>query len=99
MMTASARPVFDVFSYLFYTAVSVRCAGISAEAQTTREAALSEEWLAHPDRGYDFYVTRIRHPLQTGKPVWITQTAESTCGGNPWANSFLDTFRYVDQMG
>src|SRR5690606_31019524 len=21
------------------------------------------------------------------------------CGGNPWANTFLDTFRYLDQLG
>ena len=25
--------------------------------------------------------------------------AEAACGGNPWAVSFLDTFRYLDQLG
>jgi heparanase 1 len=99
MMTATPRPAFDVFSYHFYPAVSVRCAGMGAAAQTTRDAALSEEWLARTDRGYAFYVTGIRDRYEPGKAVWITETAESACGGNPWANTFLDTFRYIDQMG
>jgi hypothetical protein len=34
-----------------------------------------------------------------GKPFWNTETAETACGGNPWANTFLDTFRYLDQLG
>ncbi len=31
--------------------------------------------------------------------MWITETADAACGGNPWGATFLDTFRYVDQMG
>ncbi|UFX47545.1 hypothetical protein HAP47_0013090 [Bradyrhizobium sp. 41S5] len=27
------------------------------------------------------------------------QTADAACGGNPWASTFLDTFRYLDQLG
>jgi hypothetical protein len=34
-----------------------------------------------------------------GKPLWLTETADAACGGNPWARSFLDTFRYLDQLG
>jgi hypothetical protein len=29
--------------------------------------------------------------------MWITETADAACGGNPWGSTFLDTFRYVDQ--
>ncbi|EBQ8434283.1 hypothetical protein B5P62_23445 [Salmonella enterica] len=32
-------------------------------------------------------------------PIWVTETGESACGGNPWAGTFLDTFRYTDQLG
>ncbi|MGH8115642.1 MAG: hypothetical protein ACREPS_11405, partial [Rhodanobacteraceae bacterium] len=32
-------------------------------------------------------------------PVWITETADAACGGNPWAKTFLDSFRYLDQLG
>ena len=28
-----------------------------------------------------------------------TETADAACGGNPWAATFLDTFRYLDQLG
>jgi hypothetical protein len=28
-----------------------------------------------------------------------TETADAACGDNPWANTFLDTFRYLDQLG
>lgn len=34
-----------------------------------------------------------------GKPFWNTETADTACGGNPWASTFLDTFRYLDQLG
>ena len=29
----------------------------------------------------------------------LTETADAACGGNPWAATFLDTFRYLDQLG
>ena len=28
-----------------------------------------------------------------------TEIADAACGGNPWAATFLDTFRYVDTLG
>jgi hypothetical protein len=31
--------------------------------------------------------------------MWLTETADAACGGNPWASTFLDTFRYLDQLG
>ena len=33
------------------------------------------------------------------KPFWNTETADAACGGNPWAGTFVDTFRYLDQLG
>jgi hypothetical protein len=32
-------------------------------------------------------------------PIWLTETADTVCGGNPWAKTFLDSFRYLDQLG
>ncbi len=34
-----------------------------------------------------------------GRHFWNTETADAACGGNPWAGTFLDTFRYLDQLG
>jgi heparanase len=96
LLSADPRPVFDVFSYHFYGAASIRCAAMGSGAQTTPEAALSEEWLSRADQSYAFY-GGLRDRFEAGKPVWITEIADAACGGNPWANTFLDTFRYLDQ--
>lgn len=99
MMIAAPRPVFDIFSFHFYGAVSKRCASMGAAAQTTPEDALSQAWFARADISYDFYVKGLRDHHAPGKPVWITETADSACGGNPWAIAFLDNFRFLDQIG
>ncbi|HEY1214251.1 MAG TPA: hypothetical protein VGE93_11520 [Bryobacteraceae bacterium] len=91
-------PVFDVFSYHSYGAVSKRCAAMGASATTTPGAVLSEEWLSRVDRIEAFYAS-LRDQFEPGKPLWITETAEAACGGDPWASTFLDSFRYLDQLG
>jgi hypothetical protein len=65
---------------------------------TTPEDALSEEWLARTDASLAFYRS-LRDEFEPGKPLWLTETADAACGGNPWASSFTDTFRYLDQLG
>jgi hypothetical protein len=65
---------------------------------TSPEEALSEEWLSRPDATLSFYRS-LRDEFEPGKPMWLTETADAACGGNPWASSFLDTFRYLDQLG
>ena len=66
--------------------------------QTNADAALSEEWLARTDQTLAFY-RNLRDEFEPGKPMWVTETADAACGGNPWASTFLDTFRYLDQLG
>ena len=67
-------------------------------AQTTADAALSEEWLGRTDATLAFY-RKLRDAFAPGKPLWLTETADAACGGNPSARTFLDTFRYLDQLG
>ena len=95
-LLAAAGSGIDAFSYHHYGAVSQRCSGIPG--QITPEAALSEQWLASTDQTRAFYQT-LRDEFAPGKPMWVTETAEAACGGNPWASTFLDTFRYLDQFG
>ena len=66
--------------------------------QTTPEAALGEEWLSRTERDLRFYAA-LRDRFAPGKPLWVTETGETACGGNPWASTFTDTFRYVEQLG
>jgi len=95
LLAASGAGV-DAFSYHHYGASSQRCAAIGK--QTTAAAALSEEWLGRTDETLAFY-RKLRDQFEPGKPFWNTETAETACGGNPWAGTFLDTFRYLDQLG
>jgi hypothetical protein len=90
---AASAPDIDAVSYHEYGALSARCGG-----QQTREAALSEQWLSQTDRALARY-RALRDRLAPGKPIWLTETAEAACGGNRWAAGFLDTFRYLDQLG
>jgi hypothetical protein len=90
----STGPVFDVFSYHLYAAASQRCATMGANVQTTATAALSEDWLSRPEK-IDEYYASLRDRFEPGKPLWVTETADAACGGNPWASTFLDTFRYL----
>jgi len=99
LLAASPRPVFDVFSYHFYGTVSRRCAPMMGPGLgTTPDAALSDVWLSRTDRVREFYAG-LRDRFAPGKPMWLTETAEAACGGNPWATTFLDSFRYLDQLG
>lgn len=93
---SAPRPVFDGFSYHFYGAASIRRASMGEGAQTTAGAALSEEWLARADRSYAFY-GGLRDRFEPGRPAWVTEIADAACGGSPWAATFLDSFRFLDQ--
>jgi heparanase 1 len=86
----------DAFSYHHYGAVSQRC--VAMQHQTSADQALSEDWLGRTDQTLAYYRT-VRDRFMPGKPFWNTETADAACGGNPWAGTFLDTFRYLDQLG
>jgi len=91
-------PVFDAFSHHSYNATSQRCASMGPASQTTAQAALSDEVLSRADKIEEFYAG-LRDKYEPGKALWLTETADAACGGNPWASTFLDTFRYLDQLG
>jgi hypothetical protein len=65
---------------------------------TTPEAALTDEWLSRTERVRAFYAG-LRDRFAPGAPMWLTETAEAACGGNPWATTFRDSFRYLNQLG
>ena len=93
LLVASGPGAVDVFSYHHYGTLSERCSGANAP-----EDSLSEEWLSRTDQTMNFY-RNLRDKFAPGKPIWLTETADAACGGNRWAATFLDTFRYLDQLG
>lgn len=91
-------PVFDIFSYHSYGAVSSRCAMLGSAAGTTQEAALSADWLSRGAGNEAFYAA-LRDKYEPGKPIWNSETGQAACGGDRWAKTFLDAFRYLNQLG
>jgi heparanase len=86
-------PIFDAFSYHFYGAVSRRCGGTVKIDQ-----ALSADWLDRTDTVEAFYAA-LRDKYLPGKPMWLNETAEAACGGDPFAGQFADSFRFLNQLG
>ena len=98
-MLKDTGPVFDVFSYHFYGTVSQRCAAaMGGDAGTTPDAALTDDWLSRTDTVEAFYAG-LRDKFLPGKAIWLTETAQAACGGDKWASTFIDTFRYLNQLG
>jgi len=92
LLAASGSGV-DRFSYHHYNTISPRCGGHDDPAQ-----ALAEQWLARTDTTLAIY-RDLRDRFEPGKPIWLTETADAACGGNRWDKTFLDAFRYLDQLG
>jgi hypothetical protein len=93
IFTAIPKPDFEIFSYHFYGGVSKRCMG-----SLTPQNALTEEWLSRTELGLKFY-EEMRDKYRPGAPIWLTETAEAACGGDTWAATYLDCFRYLEQLG
>ena len=97
-LLAAAGPVFDAISFHYYGALSPRCSNTLPSAAARDSNALSHDWLSGIDRTASFYAS-LRDRFAPGKPLWITETADAACGGNPWSSTFLDSFRYLDTLG
>jgi len=95
-LMSAAGPAFDAFSYHYYPALSQRCNIFFG--QTSADEALSES-LVHSSAANAEYYMGVRDRYLPGAPVWLTETGGAACGGNPWSSAYLDTFRYVAQLG
>ncbi|WP_340112939.1 hypothetical protein [Maribellus mangrovi] len=93
IFTAHPKPEFEIFTYHYYGWVSKRCMG-----NRTPENALDEDWLSKTELGLEYY-ENARNRYVPGAPIWLTETAETACGGNPWAATYVDCFRYLEQLG
>ncbi len=71
---------------------------MGSAAGTTIDAALSADWLSRGASEEEYYAA-LRDRFEPGKPIWNTETGQAACGGDRWAATFLDTFRYLNQLG
>lgn len=88
-------PIFDGFSYHVYYSQSHRCSG--ANGMDVKKA-LDPQYLDRNLTVEEFYA-KIRDEYLPGKPLWLTETGEASCGGDTWASQFVDSFRLLDQLG
>lgn len=93
----AAPGTVDAVSYHFYGDVSQRCAS-RRPTTANRAEALTPGWLDLTLRDWRYY-SALRDKYEPGDPMWVTETAQAACGGSPWASGFVDTFRYVNQLG
>ena len=97
LMVPEPKPLFDIFSYHYYGAMSMRVMR-GGPFSIKAENALDSEWLQRTNVVADYYI-RLRDEYNPGKPVWVTETAEASQGGDPFAATYLDCFRYLYQLG
>ncbi len=97
-LLAASGSVFDAISYHHYGAPSQRCTKAATSLSMRDDAALSNDWLLDAEKMEAFYAG-LRDKYAPGRALWITETADASCGGNPWDATFLDSFRYLDQLG
>ena len=97
MLSASPKPTFDVFSYHYYGAASVRMMR-SGPFSIKAAHALDADWLRKTDTVAAYYGS-LRDKYEPGKPLWITETAQAAAGGDAYAATYLDCFRYLYQLG
>ena len=92
MQKLTERP-FDVYAYHFYGGVSKRCGG-----NQTAESVLNEKWLSKTETALEFY-KKSKDKYTPEAPIWLNETAEAACGGDPLASTYADVFRYLEQLG
>lgn len=83
----------DVFSYHFYPKSSKRCGG-TGDAAT----GITPGFLGAIDPISAFYGDLHDH-FVPDTPIWVTETGQAQCGGDPWASDYVDVIRFVDTLG
>ena len=54
--------------------------------------------MSKTEKVFDFY-KESRDKYNPGVPIWLNETAEAACGGDPLASTYADVFRYLEQLG
>lgn len=98
-MMQATGPIFDGFSYHFYSDASQRCTRmLGPKYMNTPATAMTTAWFDRNMQALNYYAAD-RDKYLPGKPMWLTETGEAACGGDPFAAQFVDVFRFMDQLG
>ena len=55
--------------------------------------------MVQPQPDFESFYAKLRDEYLPGKPLWVTETGEGSCGGDTWAAQFVDSFRLLDRFG
>lgn len=97
MLSAEPRVRFDAFSFHHYGGASMRMFRNGEPFSISKERALSPEWLTRTDDALEHY-KGLRDRFAPDAKLWDTETAEAAAGGDPFAVTYRDTFRYLYQL-
>ena len=97
LLAAKPNPKFDIFTYHYYGAISMRMMQ-NGPLSIKAENALSSSWLTKTDSIANYYIN-LRNSYSLNKQIWITETAEAAAGGDPFSATYTDCFRYLCQLG
>lgn len=86
----------DVFSYHYYNGISERGAFMGGHWDASE--AHTDRYLAEAGRFCRVYLP-MRDKFTPDAQMWVTETAGAACGGNTWDSTFLDVFRYTNELG
>jgi len=85
----------NLVSYHSYTGISER--GQLFGLHYPAEKALDEDYLALTMQDLEYWKELSARYVKDAE-LWVTESADAGCGGNTWAPTFLETFRYLDEM-
>ena len=90
--------MFDIFSYHSYGAASSRCVSNGLCGGNYKDAAFRQIG-SRAEQALKAVYVALRDQYEPGRPIWNSETGQAACGGDRWASTFLDTFRYLNQLG
>ena len=82
------------FSYHSYAGISER--GQFFGNHHPFEKALTEEYLGLTISDLEYAIPQ-RDDYAPGCDMWVTESADGACGGNTWAPTFAEVFRFLDE--
>lgn len=86
----------DVFSYHYYNGISERAAFMGGHWDASD--AYTDEYLAEAERNCRIFAP-LRNKYAPGTPMWVTESGDAGAGGNTWASTYLDVFRFANELG
>lgn len=96
-LTAQPTVQFDNFSFHHYGAASMRMFRNGEPFSISKENALKPEWIQLTDNVLEHY-KGLRDRFKPEAKLWNTETAQAAAGGDLYATTYRDVFRYLYQL-